>query len=53
MPFTPRSARPEWPDAEFIVGNPPFIGGKEIRARLGNEHITALWAAHPEMRPVR
>ena len=25
--------RPEWPPAEFIVGNPPFIGGKDIRAR--------------------
>ena len=27
--------RPEWPEAEFIVGNPPFIGGKDLRARLG------------------
>ena len=25
--------RPEWPAAEYIVGNPPFIGGKDIRAR--------------------
>ena len=48
-PLLPAPRQPEWPDAEFIVGNPPFIGGKEIRARLGNEHITALWAAHPEM----
>ena len=30
--------QPDWPEAEFIVGNPPFIGGKDIRARLGDEH---------------
>jgi hypothetical protein len=41
--------QPEWPEAEFIVGNPPFIGGKDIRARLGDERTEALWAAHPNM----
>jgi SAM-dependent methyltransferase len=24
----PNAHRPDWPDAEFIVGNPPFIGAK-------------------------
>jgi hypothetical protein len=41
--------RPDWPEAEFIVGNPPFIGGKDIRARLGEEYAQALWAAHSHM----
>jgi hypothetical protein len=41
--------RPDWPAAEFIVGNPPFIGGKDLRARLGDEYTEALWAAHPRM----
>ncbi|HEY5205218.1 MAG TPA: DNA methyltransferase, partial [Roseiarcus sp.] len=42
--------RPEWPpEADFIVGNPPFIGGKDIRGRLGEGYAEALWAAHPEM----
>jgi SAM-dependent methyltransferase len=41
--------RPEWPLAQFIVGNPPFIGGKDIRARLGDAYAEALWAAHPTM----
>lgn len=41
--------RPEWPEAEFIVGNPPFIGGKDLRARLGDDYAQALWAAHPQM----
>lgn len=45
----PNPRRPPWPEAEFIVGNPPFIGGKDIRARLGRLYAEALWAAHPQM----
>ena len=41
--------RPEWPEADYIVGNPPFIGGKDIRGRLGEGYAHALWAAHPHM----
>jgi len=41
--------RPAWPEAEFIVGNPPFIGGKDLRARLGDAKAQALWAANPQM----
>ncbi len=44
---TPR--RPEWEPADFIVGNPPFIGGKDLRNRLGDDYVEALWAAHPHM----
>jgi type II restriction/modification system DNA methylase subunit YeeA len=29
-------AEPEWPDADFIVGNPPFLGGNKIRKELRN-----------------
>ncbi len=38
--------RPDWPAAEFIVGNPPFMGGKDLRARLGDGYAEALWAAN-------
>jgi len=41
--------RPVWPEAEYIVGNPPFIGGKDLRARLGDAYAEALWTAHPDM----
>ena len=41
--------RPQWPEAEFIVGNPPFMGGKDLRARLGDDYVQALWAAHSHM----
>ena len=41
--------QPEWPPAEFIVGNPPFIGGKIFALRLATSYTEALWAAHPDM----
>ncbi|NGN42559.1 class I SAM-dependent DNA methyltransferase [Mesorhizobium sp. CGMCC 1.15528] len=45
----PNARRPEWPAAEFIVGNPPFIGGKNLRSRLGDAYAEALRATHPGM----
>jgi len=47
---TPRNPRrPDWPEVEFIVGNPPFIGGKDLRGRLGEGYVGALRAAYPQM----
>ncbi len=34
---------PEWPAAEFIVGNPPFLGGKLLRAGLSDEYVDAMF----------
>jgi hypothetical protein len=47
--LNPRAA--EWPQAEFIVGNPPFIGNKRMRDALGDGYVQALrgaWPAVPE-----
>jgi hypothetical protein len=41
--------RPDWPTADYIIGNPPFIGGKDIRGRMGEGYAEALWRAHPHM----
>ncbi|WP_447910128.1 DNA methyltransferase [Brevundimonas bullata] len=32
-----------WPDVHFIVGNPPFIAGKDLRRELGDGYVDALW----------
>ncbi len=43
-------ARPaEWPAADFIVGNPPFIGAKYMRSALGDGYVDALRATWPEV----
>lgn len=38
-----------WPKADFIVGNPPFIGGKDLRRELEDGYAEALWKAYPQM----
>jgi hypothetical protein len=48
-PDTDNPRRPPWPEADFIVGNPPFIGGKDIRDRLGSTYAEALWRANPRV----
>ncbi|HEV7877919.1 class I SAM-dependent DNA methyltransferase [Bradyrhizobium sp.] len=32
----------QWPDAEFIVGNPPFLGDKVMIAGLGERYVDGL-----------
>ena len=32
-----------WPEADVVVGNPPFLGGKLIRRELGNSYVDALF----------
>jgi hypothetical protein len=43
----PRPAK--WPTADFIVGNPPFIGKGKLLAALGEGYVTGLrkaWQTH-------
>jgi type II restriction/modification system DNA methylase subunit YeeA len=34
---------PEWPAAEFIVSNPPFLGRARLREYLGDEYVEGLF----------
>jgi type II restriction/modification system DNA methylase subunit YeeA len=34
---------PDWPSAEFIVGNPPFLGGKKLRSGLQDAYVDDLF----------
>jgi len=43
--------RAEWPQADYVVGNPPFIGASTMRAALGDGYVEALrgvWNEVPE-----
>ncbi len=45
----PRKAA--WPAADYIIGNPPFIGAAPMRATLGDGYVEALrktWGDVPE-----
>ncbi|MDP1692691.1 MAG: hypothetical protein Q8L49_12205 [Burkholderiaceae bacterium] len=36
----------EWPDADAVIGNPPFLGDKKMRAELGGEYTETLRYAY-------
>ena len=39
----PTRKEPEWPPAEFIIGNPPFLGSKLLRSNLGDDYVDAMF----------
>lgn len=44
-------SRPAWPRADFVVGNPPYIGNKRMRDALGDGYVEALrevWHTVPD-----
>jgi hypothetical protein len=38
-----------WPQVDFIVGNPPFIGNKKMRDRLGWGYVDALFGTYKDV----
>ena len=44
------NARPaEWPKADFIIGNPPFIANRKMREDLGDGYVEALTLVYREI----
>ena len=42
---------PEWPEADVIIGNPPFLGGNKIRQELGSNYVNNLFSLYEERVP--
>ena len=40
--------KPEWPEADVVIGNPPFLGGKLLRGMLGDEYVELLQRLYGE-----
>ena len=36
---------PEWPEADVVIGNPPFLGGKRLIRELGEDYVSRMFAA--------
>jgi hypothetical protein len=47
MPSTYR--RTPWPQADVIIGNPPFIGAKLLKPQLGPDVVNRLRKLYPEV----
>ncbi len=42
---------PEWPEADVVIGNPPFLGGNRIRQELGDDTVDALFQLYHQRIP--
>ncbi|WP_419160875.1 DNA methyltransferase [Candidatus Palauibacter sp.] len=49
--MTPEGGDPGWPEADVIIGNPPFLGGKLLITNLGEEYVTNLFRAYEDRVP--
>jgi hypothetical protein len=45
--INPRKA--EWQEADFVVGNPPFVGARRIRQTLGDGYVETLRETYPDV----
>ena len=46
------NAKPtDWPEADFIIGNPPFVGDKAMRGALGDQYVETLRKTHKGIVP--
>ena len=43
--LTSDGTEPDWPEADVVIGNPPFLGGKLLIRGLGEEYVSAMFAA--------
>ncbi len=46
-----RAVEPEWPEADVVVGNPPFLGGGKIRSELGDTYTESLFKLYGDRLP--
>ena len=44
--LTPDATEPEWPEADVVIGNPPFLGGKLLITHLGEDFVSRLFATY-------
>ena len=44
--LTPEGEEPEWPEADVVIGNPPFLGGKLLLASLGEGYVSKVFSTY-------
>ena len=43
--LAPDGSEPAWPEADVVIGNPPFLGGKLLIGGLGEDYVSRMFAA--------
>ena len=48
---TPDNLEPEWPAADVVIGNPPFLGGKLLITHLGEDYVSRMFSTYADRVP--
>ena len=49
--LTPEGGEPEWPEADVVIGNPPFLGSSPMREVLGDAYTSSFHQAYKGIVP--
>ena len=49
--LTPEGREAQWPDADVIIGNPPFLGSKLLISNLGKDYVSTLFKVYENRVP--
>ena len=49
--LTPEGGESEWPEADVVIGNPPFLGNKKMRQVLGDAYTENLYRSRKGVVP--
>ena len=44
--MTSYATEPDWPEADVVIGNPPFLGGKLLIANLGEDYVSQMFTTY-------
>ena len=44
--LSPDGGEPEWPAADAVIGNPPFLGDKRLIGKLGEDYVSRIRATY-------
>ena len=44
--LSPEGTEPDWPEADVVVGNPPFLGGNRLIAALGEDYVERMCSVY-------
>ena len=44
--LTPDNTEPDWPEADVVIGNPPFLGGKLLITSLGEDYVSKIFTTY-------
>jgi len=47
--LTPKGLPAQWPKADVIIGNPPFLGAKKLKPERGPDYVNTLRRAYTEV----